>query len=439
MSVIYLCFIILYFLPGLCSFSQNIVDEYKLPKVIEGSNLSIYANPNLYITKYDNSSQSNLVSIFANISSSYSKWRLTNKIDYSIKAGLSTSFYKLTRTYFDERNFLAAVSFNIRGGLSYYLTKNKFFIGSYTEAAQTISSSSKPSSYISVYPFIGYGKIVDAFVVNETSNFERVLKRENYINRPFDKVTRQLINSLLDKKNGNEFSSKYKDDADIEFFTELEEYLIKKNIINKPLNARTTLKLYQTLKNSSFILFPLYKGYQFQAEFNYMNSNRKDTSVFPQTITLNAVYGLPMGKNNSLLFSSHFIIPLNNDYNIDFVRLFMHSPVFLKSEFQKINNYEEINPSIISLYDKLFDYKVAAKIGIFQYLSETAGFNANIEYTLGKVKKPAVNYKYFLEANAILIFNILNKLRLSSGIYFTHFAERKYRFSIYNSFTYSIF
>ncbi len=426
-------------LVSLSTFSQTPVKEYEPPKVIEGSNLLLNSNPNMHIFNSDNSLQQTRVSYNIDINANYTRWRLTNSIDYTFKANISTYFRRYSYPIFENRKYYSSLFLNMRGGLSYYLLKNKFFIGTYAKFSQSISNSDKPRTYISLFPNIGYGKIIDAMVVNETSNFEKVLLKENYISKPFDNMTRQIINNLLDKRNHSEYYSKYKDDAEIEFFTELEKYLLREKVISKPLNARATIKLLQTLENSSFILFPLFKGYQLQAEFNYIKSNTKDTIVFPQTITLNGAYGLPLGSKTSLLFTSHFIFPISSSFNVDYRQFNMHSPIFLKSEFQLENNYSLVNPSFIYLGNDLYDYKAAASVYLFHYLNPTVGIIGSIEYTTGKKKLLSKKLDNFLNADAVLLFNILNKMKLSTGVHFSQYPKDSYNFSFSSGISYFIF
>lgn len=430
-------FIFLVNLISLTSFSQNPIKEYEQPKVIEGSNLSIYAAPNLELSNRDIKVFDSKLSYYMRFSSGYTKWRFTERLDYALSTTFTTSLSK--NPYSSNDGFRSSVEFNFRGGASYFYLKDKLFAGLYSSGSTQFSRGNKPYYNINLYPNIGFGKITDAFIVNETSNFEKVLKDEKFINKPFDKKTRMLINLILDKRNGNVFSSLFKNDAEIEFFTELEKFMLDEKIINKPLNARVTMKLYQTLYDRNFILFPLYKGYQFQAELNYPNSNYEDTIIYPYTLSLNAVYGIPLSSKTSVLFSAHYVFPLNNNYNVDFYSANMHSPVFIRSEFAKISNYNYLNRGYIPIYGNLHYYKAAAEFYIFHYLNQMAGIIGSIKYITGKQKAPNSYMDYSVIANADLVLNIINKLRFTTGIDYYFNDKKEYYLSFRSGISYFIF
>lgn len=420
-------------------FSQNPVEEYEPPKVIEGSNLLVISNPNAVISREGYEQTIFFRKFDFNLGIRYNKWRFTKKLDYALSSKL-TMYYEHLAISGDEGINIkqTLLSFNLHGGITYYLT-NKMFIGTYVNNRNGISNNQKPRFILDAYPYAGFGRIEDAFVVNEVTNFENVLLKESYIDKKLDKKTRAIINNLLDKRNGKEFYSKYKDDFDIAFFEELEEILLNKKIINKPLNARVTLKLLQTLYNNNFILFPLYKGYLLQIETENTIANTDENNKNPKSLTLSGVYGLPYGNFTSLLFSGHLMFPFDKNNDDVYYIPTIHSPLFIRSLYQNTSNLNLIIPEYSYNYDHKYDYKLSARMHLFHYINSTAGFTCGLEYNLGKIQNQENSFNHNFHINTALIFNILNKFNLTTSIDFTHLRKSRYFFSAYSSFSYFIF
>lgn len=417
--------------------AQEKISEYEPSKVIEGSNLTLYTSPNIRLEKSRNNNTNKPVfGYYFDLSAGYSKWRFTDRTDYSVRATVNAATLKLR---FDDRDeYYSSADVDFKGGLSYYLLKNKIFTGAYTRLNSNFDKYNKPGLSASIYPYIGYGKITDAFIVNETSNFENVLKDEKYISKPFDKKTRMLLNSLLDKRNGSVFRSLYKGDDEVEFFTALEKLLLEEKIIDKPLNARVTMKLYRTLYDRNFILFPLYKGFQIQAEFMHKFQNTNDTLEYPQTLSLNSAYGLPLSNRSALLFAANFVFPLNSEYTDDYYSFNLHSPLFLRSEFEQINNFSSLRPRTYGNNRKIYSYKFSAAVNIFHYITPVIGVTGKIEYS-GAHRKIDNYTDYQFLAYGNILLNIINKLRLSTGAVFYYYDNKDFYMSLENTLSYYIF
>ncbi len=417
--------------------SQERINEYEVPAVIEGNNLSLYISPDFRLSKYTEPEAETKYSYNLDLSANYTRWRFTKSTDYTVSAIYSTYLYKPSNVY--EYSFYSHVGTSFKGGISHYLTKDKFFAGAYSRLSAEFSNHSEPHFGGEFYPYIGFGRITDAFIVNETSNFENVLTEEKYIKKKFDKKTRSLLNSILDKRNGKEFLSLYRNDAEIEFFTELENILLKEEIIDKPLNARVTMKLYQTLYDRTFILFPIFKGYQFQAELGYHLANNSDTVVYPKTITLNAAFGLPLNNKTGLLFSGRCAFPLNRNFTEDFFDFDMHSPIFLRSEYQQIRNIYDLQSVYYNIYGDLYDFKFACNVNLYHYINPVVGLTGRIEYVAAKRRSPDNYTDYSIYSGANLVLNIINKFRLNSGVDMFYTDEKEYHLSFSSSISYYVF
>ena len=217
------------------------------------------------------------------------------------------------------------------------------------------------------------------------------------------------LTALFDKRRNSEFTSRYHDDADIEFFSQIEELLRDEKIISGPLNSRTTLKLYQALTNSSFIYFPRYRGYMVQAELGFSNK-RNEGTYFERgnslRLVLSGIYGLPIGLKTDLVFSGFAGIPLNNqpggllDYPL------FHSPLILREN--STGYYPiRISPVDTEKYDIIGGIKMLA----YYNLSSFAGLSGYTNLSYGKtdnsdnnfIFSTAVNFKYNILSR--MIFN----------------------------------
>lgn len=434
-----LLFFILFFPSAI--FSQDNIKNYEPPKVIEGSNLTINSYPRISTYRVNEFSSNNITTFNVNFQTDYVRWKFTDRLNYTLRSGVSMSLYRSDKdnSYESEDRYYGSFGMNVQGGASYYLYPNCFYAGSYISAYTSVSTRNKPYHSAALYPNIGYGKLVDAFIVRETSNFEDILLKEDYIKRKFDKKTNDMINELLDRRNGTEFLSKYKDDNEIEFFTVLEALLLKNGVIEKPLNARTTLLLFRTLYNSSFVLFPIFRGFQTQAELEFDFDNGNDTLSSPKVLTLSSIYGLPLSQRTSLVFSGFFSFPVNKNYNRDYYGFNVHSPIALRSGEQFRNNFFGIVPNVFFSYNDIFSYKAAAGFNIFHNIARTVGLSGAIRFNTGKKRDEENTFDYNLQSSILLIYNILSKLRLTGGLFVSNSPRTKYSVNLQGGFTYIIF
>lgn len=291
-------------------FSQKDANEYEPPEVVKGSNLFISAYPYISASKGNSVSPESVVNYYVDLGASYKKWRYSRSLDYILRVsayGFINKNESNLLTDLTETNHYSRFSFNLLGNASRYIIKDKLYTGLYAKSNNFFSSEEKPSIYLSLNPNIGYGRVVDAYVVNQSRNIEDVLIREGFTSSGLSRKVNRMLNNLLDKRDMGEFFSKYHDDDEVEFFTNLEKLLLDEKVIDRPLNARATMKIYQSLHNQKFILFPLLKGWNIQGELGYTYGNTTpDTAHYPVTLTISGLYGIPLNRKASLLFSSAF-------------------------------------------------------------------------------------------------------------------------------------
>lgn len=429
-------------------FSKEKAKEYELPDVIEGLNLNVLVNPYLSISKESTDTAVNEINYSFYFSSSVSKWKFTPRYNYVFKAHTQSEVYKssgdgivsrsLPKTG-DEKFTYTSFSLSYEAAADYFFA-NKFYLGAYNNSYMFTSNRLTPGFSTSFYPYLGYGEIVNAFVINEVSNIEEVLKKEKYVTDNFNKKNRMLLNLLLDKRNSGEFSSKYKNDSEIEFFTELEKLLLKEKIINKPLGARATMKIYQTLTNGNFILFPVFKGWQINSELELLYLNDKnDTNYYPRAVTLSGIYGLPVSNKSSILLSAAVAFPTNSNYNYGNYDFEIHSPVILRTKTQ----YNSFNQVLLPEYWFFnywnpYDYKIFGKVNYFHNFTSTVGFSTSLNFVTGK-RKQEDYYDTKLSGEVILKYNIINKLTIESSLYFRTLDKYDYSVSFGTFIGYNIF
>ncbi len=228
--------------------AQNEIEKYKQPDTIKGSNLIFSASPFYSNTVYNDTDKSNNFSI--NMSVEFTKWRFTPNLDYSVRIspGFNYSRYGgssgiVTDNVYDNSRGYSL----IQGSAGYYPFRKPVYGGSYFISQANFSNHNKPESHNELSIFFGYGKLINGGQIVYAKNFEKVLRTEGVISRKLNNYVFSKLTELLDKRYNREFTSKYKDDADIEFFSQIEQLLMDEGVIKSPLSSRTTLKLFQAL------------------------------------------------------------------------------------------------------------------------------------------------------------------------------------------------
>lgn len=436
MKLLYKLFISIIFSSffSIVSFSQDEIKNYSPPDVSEGSNLYLNSSP-MYVNRNSNDGYGyNHLSI--NLDGSYTKWRFTPNLVYSV--------FSQTRLLFDRNSLNAdykndfANVIDVSGGISSYLVKNCFYIGLYNESNVETGTHLDPYQSIHTYPFIGFGYIVNAERVSEMLNLEKVLFDEKIIKQPLSASVKQKLTDLLDKRNNNEFTDKYRDNADIEFFTQLESILVNEKIINSPLSSRIALGLFQKLTNSNFVYFPKYKGYLMQLEYeNKLEKLEANRYKNINAMILSGLYGLPIGLKTELVTEvsiEYLFSDVIGYYNYHFS---FHSPLAIQENQQMQKFYNNLTPNLTGLGDNdKYDYVFGTNVLAFYNLTNTAGILGNISFSAGK-KSNGFNYSF--RAGGEFIYNILSKLQFNTDISVLKNHDLRYYISISSGFNYYIF
>lgn len=422
------CLILIAFLftASINIYTQNPIKDYDVPKISEGMNLELSGSPRFNLQKDKSDTANSEYAYEIDLGASYTKWRFSPSLDYTLSATLSGSSYSYPESNIIEKNeHSSRLLFGYTGSVSKYIVPKHLYFGMHSEGFLQAQNHRKPSYIFTFSPYVGTGRITNAFVVNEALNIEKILLKRGYINKVLDKDTRTLLNNLLDRRNLGEYRSKYKDNAEIHFFGETEAMLLEKGIISKPLNAAATMEIYQSLTNNKYILYPVFKGYQLQAEFNYSQRISNPYRAFDKAISFSALYGHPMGLSTSAVFSAAVVFPLNEQDINGFDPQF-HSPILLR-ERQSIRNFSGyINPNIYFESGLRNDYKASFSVNVFHNFSQFAAIRGFL--VLEEKKRTNIDPEFSLYAGADLQFYILNKLSITA--YTDIYSSRTSSYSI---------
>ena len=418
--------IALFFTASINIYSQNPIKDYDIPKISEGMNLELSGSPRFNLYKEKNETAESEYSYDLDLSASFKKWRFSPSLDYTLSATLLGSSYSYPESNIIEKNeHLSRLLFGFTGASSKYIVPKHLFFGMHSEGFLQAENHRKPSYIFTFSPYVGTGRITNAFVVNEASNVEKILLKRGYITKGLDKDTRTLLNNLLDRRNLGEYRSKYRDNAEIQFFGDAEALLLNKGIISGPLNAAATMEIYQSLTNNKYILYPIFKGYQFQAEFNYSQRISNPYRAFDKAISFSALYGHPFGLRTSAVFSAAVVFPINEQDINGFDPQF-HSPILLR-ERQSLKKYSDyITPDIYFVGGLRNDYKASLSVNVFHNFNQFAAVRGflNLE---GK-KQTDIDPEFSLYGGAELQFYILSKLSVSA--YTDVYSSRTTSYSI---------
>ena len=409
-------------------FSQNEIKNYEPPAVLKGTNLALSFNTSFSSVKESinlNKSTSGELDFTGN----YVNWKLADKLNYVIDASADVNYHQSNTTEKTESDIITSKhsQLNLNAGISYYFLKNKIYGGAFIKSLGSFQNNVRPFFSSDIFPSIGCGKLVNAAELTDESNFEKVLLQEKLITKPLNQLVRKKLTELLDRRNNSEFTSKYHDDADIEFYAHVENLLIDEGIINGPLSSRTVLKLFQTLSNSKFVFYPRYKGYQFQAELDYNENNNRLVDTIPvsylKSATFSAIYGLPLNMKLSLLGSAFLTIPVHYDYLDYYNQYTFNSPVTLYQYFQIPNYKYNLKPSYFGYAaEERYSFQASGVLDAFYNISSLAGANFHSQLNVAKIINEANDLAASFEFGATFNYNILSKMYLS----FTTNFERSF-------------
>lgn len=284
--------------------AQPIFKGYKPLELSQGKRMVVSGAP---LLMYDAADSKNSTFLF-NLDASYNFWKFTPKKNVG---GYADAFINTSSVRINDSSISSsAFGTTVYGGMNYYLKPNKFYgtaaIGANISKLKIADSSYDATTPVYLWAGVGYGRIFNEQRVVIALDFLSTL---NELGIAKGKLTTEgliKLAHLLDRRTNGEFNALYKDnDADIEFFAELESLLLGEGLITTPLNARSALKLYQMLTNPSYVYYPRYKGWQVQSELQL----QLVTAVSGETahdhyLSFTGVYGKPLGFKTQVVGSA---------------------------------------------------------------------------------------------------------------------------------------
>ncbi len=260
---------------------------------------------------------------------------------------------------------------------------------------------------------LGYGRIVNTASITKEGNFEQILKERKVLISSIPASVKKELDILIEKRNNMDFISKYKDDADAEFFGQVEKILRENGVIKDKIDAETTIRLYNSLINNRYLYYPNYSGYQIQLEGQYqMNSD-----IFNNFVIASGILGVPLSSRSNFLFSGFFSLPLND--HADAGGLFFNGfktpfnnyiPVLAQK--YKIENTDYLQSrEYVSYHEQDMSYFAGGKAILFYKFDDFAGIRGYVSSVVGKPDTLSVTNASNI--GAILDYNIFSHLTLN--------------------------
>ena len=427
-------------------FSQDDIQEYKPPKLMKGFNLTLETSPSF--ASYLNNDQYKQNTFIADMNATVNQWRFTDNFLYAAAVSISGAASKKYYSTIDEvynPGWGSYFDFRFSGGASYYPFKD-FYANLYINSDNMFQSRRFPYFPFEIYPGIGYGRMFDVSRVNQMQNFESALEDEKIINSPLKKSTRKKLTELLDKRQDRDFLSMFKDDGDIEFFARVEDLFKDEGVIQGNLSSRAVLRMYQALTNNSYVYFPVFKGFQVQAEtkvyskynYNYNGSIKEYCIYLFNAYILSGIYGLPVNRKLSFLGSAYTVIPVFEKFLQDGENFEFNSPITL-AERNSLNydNFRAISQTNNNYGESFTKMDVGLSLQGFYSISRFCGLASDIytEYLLRDYEGDEITGG----AGASFVFNILNHLKMKINFDISSTKNTKYRYTFSSDVTYYVF
>lgn len=463
--------ILLYFLLVLIFatniYGQNLFKDYTLNDTIRGEKLTLGTNN---IGYQHNSENGNYINFGVN--SIYNKWKFTPTSQYFLQANAYTSYTRLN--YYDPTIIERGESFSrdyeysfsnfvyLAAGGSHYFKPNSVYlsVAASTELRTENNNYNGDNGYSSIkgqgflWTGLGYGRINNAEGLERAQVVSEILFKKNIITKKLSQQTlKELDKKLFEFRNGN-YLNDYLDDESIIFMKDAEAILIKNNELNKSLDAESSVRLLQTLLNTSkrYYFYPRYIGYQLDAQLQTQVFS--DVKPKENYLKFSGVYGLPVSNKTNLLFTTSYRYMLNNDAR-GFMNWFPNYYSFygLLSDYNNVQfNVPHRGLGVLSSsgYEDLRGHKsqISVAINATHSLNSTAGLSliAQFYYYPAISENDNINYYYYNPTINEYYYNISG--RLDYNIYsqlFSHIRagygedNKRNAFSVTIDFDYIIF
>src|SRR3990172_9006440 len=417
-------------------FSQSILRVYQDPILSQGKRLIISGNPLLEFNATDSKNSTFTFDLEGN----FNYWKFTPKQNVGgyVDAVINASTNKINDTSVSSN----AYGTTIYGGMNYYFTPKKIF-GSLALGADFYKQTVGDSSFDATFPMYvwagaGYGTITNAQRVIVALDYQRTLNKLGVTSKTLSTNGMQKLANLLDKRNNGEYNAKYKEDADIQFFMELEKLLNTEGMVSGSFDSRTTLRLLQALTSSSYIYYPRYTGYQFMGEMQFqLYSGSSGVKAHDHYLSFSGVYGRPLNLKTHILGSAFLSFSLDELASCRAPRFY--------------NNLAFIpNRTMLDFYTQTFGtglygghyvggktVSFGARGDIFHSFSSFAGIRGYAEII--STKPSGVDATLLMEVGARVDYNILNRLILYAQTRLTSISKLDASYNFQAGFTYFVF
>jgi len=260
------------------------------------------------------------------LAADYRQWKFTDR--FMVAGYAKSSFLRIwskTPQGPDTGNlgfsrFLASAY----AGMSYYLQPNKFYVTGAIGGGmdifkldrdfQEVEHIDTNASSSAVWGALGYGRINNRRVVEYAYDFDEALRKKGVIDRALDDKTLMDISRLLYQQRDGMYQDRFEDDEFIELFGEVEKVLLNAGYISGSLDARTSIELYEILRNTSnkYVFYPKYSGWQAQTQIQYQLSDIKKGKPHEHYLSFSGIYCLNFNRNTNLVLSGFYSMPLDS-------------------------------------------------------------------------------------------------------------------------------
>jgi len=310
------------------SFAQKLYDDINPLTTTNGKRLTLTSNSGeepVDFLSYKVNDSAGIKEFKMSINADYRQWKFTDKLMLAgyAKGGFLRIWSKTPQGpdtgSLGFSRFLASAYF----GASYYLQPNKFYVtgaigGGYDlfkldRDFQEVEHVDTSVSSSALWGAIGYGRINNRQAIEYAYDFDEALVKRGIINTNLDEKTLKEISILIYKQRDGMYLDKYEDDEFIELFGDVEAALLKAGYITGTLDARSAVKLYGILRNTSkkYVFYPKYAGYQVQAQIQYQLSNIEKNKPHEHYASLSGIYTFNLNRKTNLVLSAFYSMPLD--------------------------------------------------------------------------------------------------------------------------------
>lgn len=311
------------------SFAQKLYDDHNPLTYTSGKRLTLTSNNGeepVDFLGYKVNDSVGITEFKMSVAADYRQWKFTDK--FMVAGYAKGSFLRIwskTPQGPDTGNLgFSRFQASVYAGMSYYFTPNKFYgslgIGGGYDLFkldrdfQEVEHIDTNVSSSALWAALGYGRINNRQVVEYAYDFDEALVKRGIISSKLDEKTLKEISILLYKQRDGMYLDKYEDDEFIELFGDVEATLLRAGYIDGCLNARSSIELYEILRNTSkkFVFYPKYAGYQVQAQVQYQLSDILKGKPHEHYASLSGIYCINLSKQTNLILSGFYSMPLDS-------------------------------------------------------------------------------------------------------------------------------